>query len=75
MPPKIHNLVRLAENTGLSFTDEQLALLADINDFNIESRYPDFKFSFYQICTREFTEKQFSTIKELHQWLLSQMKY
>lgn len=75
IPPKIHNLVRLAENTGISFTNEQLTLLADINDFNIESRYPDFKFSFYQICTREFTEKQFSTIKELHQWLLSQMKY
>ena len=52
IPPQIHNLVRLAENTGLSFTDEQLALLADINDFNIETRYPDLKFKFYQICTR-----------------------
>lgn len=74
IPPKIHNLVRLAENTGLSFTDEQLALLADINDFNIETRYPDLKFKFYQICTREFTEEQFSKIKETYQWLLSQMK-
>lgn len=74
IPPQIHNLVRLAENTGLSFTDEQLALLADINDFNIETRYPDLKFKFYQICTREFTEEQFLKIKGLYQWLLSQMK-
>lgn len=75
IPPKIHNLVRLAENTRISFTDEQLALLADINDFNIETRYPDLKFKFYQICTRKFTEEQFSKIKDLYQWLLSQMKY
>ena len=74
IPPKIHNLVRLAESTRLSFTEEQLIFLADLNDFNIETRYPDFKFSFYQTCTREFTEEQFSKIKELYQWLLSQMK-
>mgnify|MGYP001573493690 FL=1 len=67
IPPKIHNLVRLAENTGISFTDEQLALLADINDFNIETRYPDLKFKFYQTCTMEFTEEHFLKIKRLYQ--------
>ncbi|WP_347274297.1 HEPN domain-containing protein [Candidatus Kuenenia sp.] len=75
IPPKIHNLVRLAENTGISFTKEQLTLFADINDFNIETRYPDLKFKFYQMCTMEFTEEQFLKIKELYHWLLSQMKY
>ncbi len=74
IPPKIHNLVKLAENTELSMTDDQLAFLADVNDFNIETRYPDVKFSFYQTCTREFTEEQFSMIKEMYKWLLSQMK-
>ena len=75
VPPGIHNLLRLVENTKLLLTEEQLTFLADLNDFNIETRYPDFKFRFYQICTREFTEVQFSKIKELYQWLLSQMKY
>lgn len=74
MPPKIHNLVKLAENTNLSFTEDQFVFLADVNDFNIEARYPDTKFSFYQTCTREFTEGQFSKIKEMYKWLLSQMK-
>ncbi|MBI5874933.1 MAG: HEPN domain-containing protein [Deltaproteobacteria bacterium] len=73
-PPWIHNLVRLAENTKLSLTEGQLLFLADINDFNIESRYPDYKFTFYKTCTKEFTEKQFSKMKEMYQWLLSQMK-
>lgn len=74
IPPKIHNLVRLAENTGLTFSEEQLIFLADVNDFNIETRYPDFKFSFYKTCTKEFTEEKFSKIKEMYQWLLFQVK-
>ena len=73
-PPWIHNLLRLAENTNLSFTEEQLVFLADVNDFNIESRYPDVKFTFYQTCTDEFTQEQFLKIKEMYQWLISQMR-
>ncbi|MDG6027837.1 MAG: HEPN domain-containing protein [Candidatus Brocadia sp.] len=74
IPPKVHNLVTLAENTKLPLSEEQMVFLANLNDFNIETRYPDFKFRFYQTCTREFTEEQFSKIKEMYQWLISQMK-
>ena len=35
---------------------------------------PNSKLRFYQTCTREFTDEQFSMIKEMYQWLLSQMK-
>lgn len=73
-PPLIHNLVRLAEHTKLTFKEEQLKFLADINRFNIEARYPDIKFKFQKLCTKEFTEEQFSRIKEMYKWLLSQMK-
>ncbi|MEK6791267.1 MAG: HEPN domain-containing protein [Deltaproteobacteria bacterium] len=73
-PPWIHNLVRLAENTTLQLSEEQLMFLANVNDFNIESRYPDYKFSFYKTCTKEFTEEQFTRIQEMYQWLLSQMR-
>lgn len=41
MAPWIHNLVRLADLGGLSPTPEQLDLLAEVNAFNIEGRYPD----------------------------------
>lgn len=73
-PPWIHNLVRLAEHTQLPLAEPQRQFLADVNDFNIEARYPDIKEEFYQICTREFTQEQFFKIKEMYQWLLSQMK-
>lgn len=74
MPPKIHNLVRLAENTKLALDKEQLQFLAEVNRFNIEARYNDYKFKFQKLCTAEFTEEQFSKIKGMYKWLLSQMK-
>lgn len=41
LAPRIHNLVRLAEIGGLSLLDSQIDLLADVNEFNIEGRYPE----------------------------------
>lgn len=74
IPPKIHNLVKLAEKTALLLSDEQKQLFAKINDFNIEARYPDQKYEFYKLCTKDFANDYFSRIKEIYQWLLSQMK-
>lgn len=41
LAPKIHNLIRLAEIADLHLTSHQIDILADINIFNIEGRYPD----------------------------------
>lgn len=41
LAPRIHNLVRLAEIAELELTIPQLDLLAELNVFNIEGRYPD----------------------------------
>jgi HEPN domain-containing protein len=71
--PQIHNLSRLAERTQLQLTTEQQMLIAEITQFNIKARYPDYKFEFYQKCTREFTQKYFTKIKDFYQWLLQQI--
>lgn len=68
-PPPIHNLHRLSEETGISFSKEQLALLDEINEFNIRARYNDIKFRFYQKATREFTKEYFKKAKALYLWL------
>ncbi len=39
--PRIHNLVRLAELSGIVFDTEQLDLLSEMNPCNIEGRYPE----------------------------------
>lgn len=40
--PKIHNLMRLAEIAALELSQEQMDILADLNEFQIEGRYPEF---------------------------------
>lgn len=74
IPPKIHNLVRLAELSKIKLDDEQKFFLDKINDFNIQTRYPDYKLEFYQRCTKEFTNKYFDKIKEFYEWFNSLLK-
>lgn len=55
-PPYTHNLLRLAELSGLSVSEDRKIDLATITAFNINARYDDFKKSFQRKCTSEFTE-------------------
>lgn len=49
MPPPIHKLDILALKTNLNLSTEKLEFLKKVNEFNIEARYPDKKFSFYKL--------------------------
>ena len=42
-----------------------------ITTFNISTRYPDYKLSFYKKCTELYTADRISEIKELRLWLIS----
>jgi HEPN domain-containing protein len=74
MPPRTHNLLMLAEKAGIKLDDEQKMFLEQVNDFNIESRYPDEKLSFYKLCTKAFTAENFTKIKKYYKWLLKEKK-
>ena len=41
LAPRLHNLVRLAELAALPLSQTQVDVLAEINAFHIEGRYPD----------------------------------
>lgn len=41
IPPRIHNLVRLAQIAEVELDDARRDVLADMNSFNVEGRYPD----------------------------------
>lgn len=68
-PPFSHNLVYLAEKSGLVLNEEKIELLEEISDFNLEARCPDEKFSFYKKSTKEFTVNKLSQIQEIREWL------
>ncbi len=74
LPPRIHNLVRLAELCNISLTKEQELFFDKVSDFNIEIRYPDYKRKFYEECTHDFTWKYFTKIKEVYRWFHSLLK-
>jgi hypothetical protein len=51
-------------------SQKQAELLEIVTDFNLEARYPDEKFSFYQRYTKEFTVQYLNQIEEMKQWLI-----
>ncbi len=40
LAPRVHNLVHLAELTGLSLSETQRTFLARVNQYQLEGRYP-----------------------------------
>ena len=70
-PPRVHDLLRLADISEIKTTEEQKDTLDLITTFNISARYPDYKRNFYKKCNQEFTSSNIEKIKELRIWLLS----
>lgn len=68
-PPFIHNLLRLAEKCDLELTDDQRLFLVTVTAFNINARYDDYKMSFQQKCTPEFTATWIENLKINRQWI------
>jgi HEPN domain-containing protein len=71
--PYTHNLLRLAEKCNLELTDEQRMFLVAVTAFNINARYDDYKMSFQQICTPEFTTTWIENLKINRQWIKKQI--
>jgi HEPN domain-containing protein len=72
--PYIHDLSRIAKMSSLVITEDEINFLDLINDFNIRTRYPDFKLDFYKKCTLAFTKKHIDKIKLLYEKLCQELK-
>ncbi|MFZ5763849.1 MAG: HEPN domain-containing protein [Thermodesulfobacteriota bacterium] len=69
LAPPIHNLVRLAEKAGLKLTESQVDLLAEVNEFNTEGRYPEM---LLPSPSRIDADTYMAQIEEVLQWLNNQ---
>ena len=72
--PYTHDLIRLRHLAKLPLVKKEINLLIKVNDFNIRSRYPDFKYNFYKKCTKSYTEKYYKPINELYQKICHEPK-
>lgn len=64
-----HDLLRIAEKIGIELTEDQKDNLDTITTFNISARYEDYKRDFFKKCSKEYTTKWITIIKELRKWL------
>ena len=70
--PKIHNLILLSQKANLEVPKEIKEKIQVINTFNISARYDDYKKTFEEKCTNEYTTLQFKNIEEVQKWLKEQ---
>lgn len=66
IPPKIHDLVRLAGESEIKLDDKGKEFLLEVNDFNLEVRYADYKMDFHKKCTKEFANEYLIKIREYY---------
>ena len=59
----------MSEKSDLKLTDDQKEKLITITAFNINARYDDYKMSFKQRCTTDFTAEWIDKLKEIKLWI------
>jgi HEPN domain-containing protein len=67
--PLIHDLLRLAENSGLELSKEEKLFFATVTTFNIRTRYENYKENFRKLCSKKFTDSWITEIKEYRIWI------
>ncbi len=70
LAPRIHNLSRLAGLTTLTLSQFQKDLLAEMNPFNLEGRYPDL---LIPPPSQNEAKNYMRRAKEVYEWLMSQL--
>jgi len=71
LPPRIHNLVRLAEMSALAFDQDQRDIMAEMNAFTIEGRYPDV---FISPLPQDEAEHYLNRVEKVFKWLMNPLK-
>jgi HEPN domain-containing protein len=66
LAPRSHNLIRLAELAGIHLTSDQMDILAEMNAFNVEGRYPE---SLQAPPSVLEGEQYLTRAKEVYEWL------
>ncbi len=68
-PPRTHDLQFLHNQTDLDIPTEDYDYLAVVNQWSIDTRYPDYKNKIYSIATDIYVTTQVVRIERLKQWL------
>ncbi|MFQ6035753.1 MAG: HEPN domain-containing protein [Sedimentisphaerales bacterium] len=70
IPPRTHNLARLAEIAGLSLSSEQVNFLRSFDMYQLEGRYPD---RAKVILDSKIAREKLSMAGDILKWLKAQL--
>lgn len=73
-PPKIHNLISLADKIEYAFTEDELVFMGRMNDFQLEGRYPDYTHNIYKLYKAKETEPILKEVDKLRKCLLKNLQ-
>ncbi len=71
-PPYTHNLTYLAGKLKVQLVKEEINLLEEVNKFNIDSRYPDYKLEIYKTANKKNTQLYLKEAERISKWLKKQ---
>lgn len=69
-PPRIHDLRALYSETTLDLDAHHIDFMDTISRWNIEGRYPDYRFTLKKIATEQYMNEQLEKLKSLRECLL-----
>ncbi len=72
-PPRSHDLKFLINETELELEPRLYDFLSLITDWNISTRYPDYKMKLHKMATENYMKEQLKTIEELKKCLLEKL--
>jgi HEPN domain-containing protein len=70
IPPRIHNLIRLAEIAKLILGPKEEEFLREYSIYQLEGRYPDFQ---QVLVDRDLARNEISRAQEMLSWLKRQL--
>lgn len=73
LPPRIHDLQSIYSQTDLQLPPELIDFLDTVNRWNLEGRYPDFRFSLHKLATQTYLDQQFIKLQNLKTCLLERL--
>jgi HEPN domain-containing protein len=74
VPPKIHDLIKLASKSNIELNKEQSIFFELVNRYCIAARYIEYKNELLKVATKEITAETLNHIKKEFTWLKSLIK-
>ena len=73
IPPKIHNLITLVDRTKLELAEADKEFLSQMNQFQLQGRYPDYTQQLYKTYKAVQTKTILDKVNSIRKCLLNNL--